>query len=239
MSADIIIYAIVAAVLVGILRNTLGTRHGDERQRPNPLTPAADRQVDARAPSAPPTPVSGEPESSSTLRTRHSVSDEAVERELYRIADLDRSFDPSTFVRSAGDAFVMVVEAFARGDRRTLKDLLTPRVYDAFDQALSGREDRGESVETEIHAVKTAEIIGASVEERTAFVTVRFTAEETCVVRDSEGEILSGNPDRITEMTDVWVFSRDLRSRDPVWYVHETREDVKEEHKTPLPDTGA
>ena len=38
MSADILLYALVAAGLVFWLRNILGTRHGDERQRSNPFS---------------------------------------------------------------------------------------------------------------------------------------------------------------------------------------------------------
>ena len=34
--ADLFIYIIIAVVLVIWLRNTLGTRHGDEKTRPNP-----------------------------------------------------------------------------------------------------------------------------------------------------------------------------------------------------------
>ena len=37
MAPDLIVYALVAAGLVLWLRNVLGSRHGDERERPNPF----------------------------------------------------------------------------------------------------------------------------------------------------------------------------------------------------------
>ena len=40
MPADLIVYAVVAAGLIFWLRSILGTRHGEEHERPNPfLTP--------------------------------------------------------------------------------------------------------------------------------------------------------------------------------------------------------
>src|SRR5690606_39836599 len=70
-----------------------------------------------------------------------------------------------------------------------------------------------------------------------AYITIRFIADETCVVRDKDGVILSGDPDRITEMNDIWTFVRDIKDRDPRWLVQETRDgDVIEESSTPLPE---
>ena len=120
-----------------------------------------------------------------------------------------------------------VVEAFAEGDRETLKDLLSSAVYNAFEHAIADRESRGETQKTEIHAIRKAEVMDARVKDKTALVTVRFRADETSVTKDSLGQIISGHPDKITEMRDIWVFARPLRSRDPRWLVQETRSDVE------------
>jgi len=50
--------------------------------------------------------------------------------------------------------------------------------------------------------------------------------------------ITSGHPDKMTEMTDVWTFGRDTRSKDPTWMLYETADDVPEDHKTPIPNAG-
>ncbi len=42
----------------------------------------------------------------------------------------------------------MIVLAFAAGDRRTLKDLLSKDVFDGFVAAISEREGRGETMES-------------------------------------------------------------------------------------------
>ncbi|HRC27077.1 MAG TPA: hypothetical protein PKX87_06575, partial [Alphaproteobacteria bacterium] len=57
ISIDLILYAAIAVGLVFWLRSVLGTRHGDERQRPNPFAPPSDSSP-SRAESASPGGVS-------------------------------------------------------------------------------------------------------------------------------------------------------------------------------------
>jgi predicted lipid-binding transport protein (Tim44 family) len=70
------------------------------------------------------------------------------------------------------------------------------------------------------------------------YLAVRFTADETCVIRDKEGTITSGDPERITEMRDVWVFGREIGSDEQMWLVYVTREGGEEEGQSPMPDAS-
>lgn len=243
MSADIVIYAAVAVGLVFWLRNILGTRHGDERQRPNPFTrppedanakspvhpaqlneaglPAAALAVPALNPLALPT----------TLRA--SIKDPAAETGVMDIIKNDRGFDLAHFVGGAQDAFVMIVEAFSNGDRDVLRELLSPDLYRAFDDALLARETAGETMQTEIHAVRRTEILEAGMRGRMAVLTLRFVADETAIIKNRDGLIVSGNPDRVSETIDVWTFGRDLKSKDPTWFLLATREE--ETGAAPIP----
>lgn len=238
MQADLILYALVAAGLVFWLRSVLGTRHGEERERPNPFatSEANAQQPESRMPED--DIVAGLELAKPALPRNVSIADEGVEQKLVDLLRHDGGFDAGRFAQGAQDAFVMIVEAFAAGDRETLKDLLEPSVYNSFDGAIAQREAAGENISTEIHAIRKVEIMDARVDSRAMYVTVRFIADETCVVRNREGSVLSGDPERITEMNDIWTFSRPLRTRDPRWFLHETRDgDVSEQHKTPVPDS--
>ncbi len=88
----------------------------------------------------------------------------------------------------------MIVTAFAQGDRRTLKDLLSPEVYDGFDAAIREREQRGETVETRFVGIDKAEITGAELRGRTSrSVTVRFISQIVSVTRDKAGAVVDGS----------------------------------------------
>ncbi|MGB1077128.1 MAG: Tim44/TimA family putative adaptor protein [Bdellovibrionales bacterium] len=233
--ADLLLYIIIACALVLWLRNTLGTRTGNERQRPNPFD-NKDTIEGAELHS-----ILGEVKNSVEAHTQDLpknmlFANSMAESGLREIIKQDRTFDPKTFVENAKDAFVMVVEGFADGDRDILKALLSDGVYEGFDEALKAREKAGETVETEIHAIKKAEIVETTIDGKMAYVAFQFTAEETTVIKDKKGKILSGDPDRITDMCDIWVFGRDMKAKDPTWKVFETRDGEPEDHKTPIPD---
>lgn len=243
MPADILIYALVAAGLVFWLRSVLGTRHGDERQRPNPFTSHNEAAMKAGAghkPSVGALPAGGGSfEEMSQGLERHMGIQGATARDgLMEIAREDRNFSLPQFMQSAQEAFVMVVEAFADGDRETLRMLLSEPLYNAFDKALSARESENKVVSVEIHAVRRAEILDARVQKRMAYITVRFVSDETNIMRDTDGNVVAGNPDRVSETVDIWTFGRDLRSRSPAWLLYETRdEDARDsDHKT-VPDS--
>lgn len=236
LPADLLIYALVAAGLVFWLRNILGTRNGSERERPNPFTsrpedskPAGEPPVATSAPAGAAAGLSGNVVADMPLERNMSVARDA-EAGLAEIARADRTFQTTAFLRSAQDAFVMIVEAFAGGDRDTLKMLLAEPVFKAFLGVINQREATGQKASVEIHAIRKAEIVAARLEHRDAFVTVRFIADETNVLRDSADQVLHGNPDRVTETVDVWTFVRDTKSREPGWLLIETNDEDAAQH---------
>ncbi len=249
VSADIIIYGLVAAGLVLWLRSILGTKHGEERERPNPFTsaPPSSQDVKNRAeqpPAAQKIPEEENPEDETvspvtSLNRNDGIAVPEAEIGLSEIARADRRFELPAFLQGAKDAFAMIVEAYARGDRETLSSFLAPDVFSSFDSAIAERDSRGETMTADIHAVRRAEIIRASLSGRHAYITVRFTADETTIVQDRDGNILQGNPDKITEMVDVWTFGRDTRSQNPTWLVCETRDDLAEDSREALPEAGS
>jgi predicted lipid-binding transport protein (Tim44 family) len=48
-------------------------------------------------------------------------------------------------------------------------------------------------------------------------VTVRFQSKLVSVTRDKDGKVIDGNAERVTDITDVWTFARDISARDPNW----------------------
>ena len=138
-------------------------------------------------------------------------------RGLDQIAAADSSFDAQHFVSGAKSAYEMIVLAFANGDRRALKDLLSSEVYEGFEAAIKEREQRGEKVETRFASIDKAEIVNADVRDRAAQITIRFVSQMISVTRDKAGAVVDGNAEKLTDVTDVWTFARDITSRDPNW----------------------
>jgi predicted lipid-binding transport protein (Tim44 family) len=111
----------------------------------------------------------------------------------------------------------MIVTAYAEGDRRTLKNILSRDVYDGFEAAIREREGKGETSESRFVSIDKSDATEAELRGHTAQITIRFVSQLVSVTRDREGAVIEGNPDKVTDVTDVWTFARDLSSRDPNW----------------------
>jgi predicted lipid-binding transport protein (Tim44 family) len=136
---------------------------------------------------------------------------------LDAIVAQDSSFDPRHFLSGARSAYEMIVLAFANGDRRALKDLLSSEVYESFETVIRDREKHEQKTETRFVSIDKAELVGAEVRDRAAQLTVRFVSQMVSVTRDKAGTIVDGNADKVADITDVWTFARDITSRDPNW----------------------
>ena len=57
-----------------------------------------------------------------------------------------------------------------------------------------------------------------------AQVTVRFLSELISATRNTASEVVTGDPKRVKEVTDIWTFARDLSSRNPNWRLVATQQ---------------
>ncbi len=138
---------------------------------------------------------------------------------LDAIVASDSGFDAQHFITGARAAYEMVVTAFAAGDRRQLRGLLSREVYDGFDAHIGERESRGETLETKFISIDSSTITAAEFRNRTAQITVRFVSKLVSATRDRSAAVIDGSAEKVTDVTDVWTFARDVSSRDPNWKV--------------------
>jgi len=218
---DIILIALVAIFLVLQLRRVLGRRHGEERQRPDPIAQPDSASRDDKVVDLP----RREPADSNLPRGVDVVSKGGpAEAGLAQIKIADSSFEPRSFVQGARQAFEMIVSAYAQGDTKSLRPLLSDEVYERFAAAIRQRQDNKETLETGLVGFEKSEIVGAEMRGREARVTVKFVSEQINVTRDAEGLIVDGNPNEVTRVTDMWTFARDTNSSNPNWLLVATEE---------------
>jgi predicted lipid-binding transport protein (Tim44 family) len=147
-----------------------------------------------------------------------SLPAESSAREpLREIAAADPAFDAGTFLSGAKVAYETIVGAYAHGDRETLRNLLSPEVYDSFNSVIAERESRGETAEFSFVGLASADISDAHLEGQTAHITVRFVSDLVTAVRDRTGNVVEGDLKAVRRVTDVWTFARDVRSPNPNW----------------------
>jgi hypothetical protein len=138
-----IFFMIAAVVIFFQLRNVLGRRTGNERPPFDPYTASRTRKDEAaeqdNVVSLPRRKGEPLPEAYADVDAVAAPGTD-LNRGLRAIKDADPSFEPRTFAEGAKMAYEMIVMAYADGDRRTLKNLLSRDVYDGFVAAIAERE---------------------------------------------------------------------------------------------------
>jgi predicted lipid-binding transport protein (Tim44 family) len=219
-----IIFLALAVFIFLRLRSVLGQRTGRERPPYDPYSAreAARTSTNDNVVTLPPRPGDAAPAPAADAEPADrwkgvAEPGSAAALGLDAVVAQDPSFDAKHFLTGARQAYEMIVTAYAQGDRRTLKNLLSKDVYEGFEAAIKDRESRGEKAETRFVSIDKADITGAEVKGKSAQVTVRFVSQLVSVTRDKDGNVIDGSPDKVTDVTDVWTFARDLSSRDPNW----------------------
>ena len=222
-----LIFLGLAVFVIWRLRSVLGQKTGHEQP---PVDPFARRDTPAR-----PGPANQEGDNvvrlpGSNADRSATVAAPALDRwkgiaepnsqiaaGLDEIARAEPQFDAREFLDGAKGAYEMIVTAFAQGDRRILKDLLSKEVFEGFERAIVDRESRGEKVETTFVSIDRAEVAGVEVRGTNAQIVVRFLSKLITATRDAAGAVVDGSPEAVVDVTDVWTFARTLGSRDPNW----------------------
>ncbi len=217
---SLIIFAALAVFVVWKLRSVLGVRvdrdappQGRFEPRSAPLGPAP---LPGAAPSETVAVARGEERWKDVVGTNAAAGPG-----LDAIAAVDPRFDGPAFIEGARRAYEMIVTAFSRGDRDTLRPLLSKEVFDSFANEIARREAAGETFETAIVSLDGASVDAARTEPRLSEITVRFAARLINVRRDKSGEVIEGG--HTTPVEELWTFARDPRASEPNWKLTATR----------------
>ncbi|HYC98913.1 TIM44-related membrane protein TimA [Brevundimonas sp.] len=204
VQVQIVIFAVVAAIVLFLLYNVLGKKVGrqpeeDARAQPPTLTP---------------------PSTADAATARPTLLDAATLSSIAGLKARDPNFDPVRFLEGARQAHETIVRAYAAGDRETLKPLLTPRVMESFEAGIAAREARGETEEAEFLHPARADLELATAEENRALAKVRFLAELRNRVKSADASAAEQIEER--RVAEVWTFERTLGASDPNWLLART-----------------
>ena len=213
MTVEIVLLAMVA-LFVGLrLYAVLGQRTGQEQQPVTRAEPGL--KPEATVPVSDP-PVVVEPAS--------VTFDKGSAAALRSLIAADPGFDTNQFLEGAQSAYRMILEAFWRGDRQVLAELVGDEVRAAFESAIAERDEAGHKLDNRLIAIEHAVIEGARLNGRTAEIDVRFDAAIAAVTRDAAGEVVGGTMTDAVGSNDIWTFRRTLGTGDPNWLLVDTDE---------------
>lgn len=220
---DILVYAVIAALLLGRLWAVLGTRNDDEPQRFNPFSaPTKPKNPPKASCSDDPSGCGGKSNVVSRLQPP-PLPPLSLAGGLERVKTLVPAFDEKLFLREARDIFSSIVGAYASGNLTLVADMLSPELLGQFQEAVEARKAAGQTAQTHIARVKETETTSARVENNQAYLTIRFVSEQENLLRDAAGTIIGGTEGKHEEVTDIWTFVHAPLKPGTKWVVVETR----------------
>ena len=179
---DIIIFAAIAGFIIYRLRSVLGKRTGYQKD-------SIDKNIQPK-------------QNAQNKNNIPSLLENQIKLEkVYKKVD---DFDHKQFLEGAKKAFEIIITAFNKGDKATLKNLVSKDVYKAFENAIN---DGSNNPNSQFYSLVIDGIDDAKIENGKIIIGVNFISEQ----------ILSDNEEDIVKNKDTWVFEKPENSNGPAW----------------------
>lgn len=210
---QLLVLAAIAIFLILRLKNVLGTREGFEKP-PLPVQPAKSSGPAFEV-------IEGGPDLDITDHFADGTAQATALAEMKRI---EPSFNVTDFLAGGRGAYEMIVMGYEHGDLDDIKDFLAEDIYESFVDGIAAREDQGLTIEANFIGVREMSLENVTLDPDTkeAEMTLKFVAELTQAVRNSDGEIIEGSVTDAKKQKDTWVFARVMGSDDPNWFLVST-----------------
>jgi predicted lipid-binding transport protein (Tim44 family) len=206
---SLLVLAGIAIFLILRLRSVLGTREGYEKPPMSRPAPSQDRRRDFEV-------IEGGPDRDII---DHVEDGSESAKALAAMKMAEPGFTVSDFLQGARGAYEMILMAFENGDVDELRPFLADDVMEGFESVIRQREEQGLTIEASFIGMRELVLDSASYDRDSGMgeITVRFVGELTSVVKNSDGEIIEGDPNEIKRQRDLWTFAREMGADDPNW----------------------
>ena len=188
---DIILLAMFAGFIILRLRNILGRRTGHQGKSGSKYSPKGMEIL-------------------KDIENNEAIKSGNINEEVKK-----------QFLIGAEIAYEQIITSFAKGDKKSLKNLLEKNLFIRFSEVIDNRKSKQIKSETTFIGMKSAKILEFKKIENIYRVTVNFVSEIITCIKDKDNQIIEGNPDTIKTVHDVWKFSKNMWSQDPTWYLVE------------------
>tara|TARA_B100000029_G_scaffold450013_1_gene473693 strand:+ start:2063 stop:2686 length:624 start_codon:yes stop_codon:yes gene_type:complete len=127
------------------------------------------------------------------------------------------------FLKGAEIAYETILTSFSKGDKESLKSLLTEKMQANFSSAIEDRKSKKIKSELTFVGIKSSAIQKFEKTAEALFFTVKFVSEIISVKKNQDNKIVEGDPNKIQTVIDHWKFTRKISSVNPNWYLAEIK----------------
>ena len=191
---DIILLAMIAGFIILRLRNVLGRKTGHQDKVYSEFSKKKFEQFK--------NPAEAEAKKSST--------------------EFDLN-EKKQFLKGAEIAYETILTSFSKGDKESLKSLLTEKMQASFSSAIEDRKSKKIKSELTFVGIKSSAIQKFEKTAEALFFTVKFVSEIISAKKNQDNKIVEGDPNKIKTVIDHWKFTKKISSVNPNWYLAEIK----------------
>lgn len=185
---DIIIFAVIAGFIIYRLRSVLGKRTGFQKNH-NQHTPKYKE------------------EEKETKTEIPSLLENQIKLEnVYKKVP---GFDHKQFLEGAKKAFEIIITSFNNGDKKTLKNLVSNKVFLAFEKAI---DENKNNPSAQFYSLVIDGVEDAKVEKGIISISINFISEQ----------MISEDESKIVKNKDTWTFEKPTNTSSPIWVLTQT-----------------
>ena len=184
---DILIFAGIAVFLIYRLRNVLGRRSGFQKKD---LVNNTIKNVE-------------------NVEQKNIPQLKENESKLSKVYEHEEGFDHKNFLEGAKFAFEAIITAYNKGDKKTLKNLLTKDVFLSFEQMIDSGKNNSN---LQFYSLVIDGVESVDIENNAINITLKITSEQ----------FTDNDENTIIKKQDVWTFQKQINSKSSIWFLSAT-----------------
>ena len=127
------------------------------------------------------------------------------------------------FLNGARKVFELILSAFNQGDLTPVRELMSKKVFDAFNAVIENRRSENITSEVDFICFDKSEIKEIKQLKHTIKVVVEFVSEQVSLLKNKNGEVIEGDENFVQKITDMWTFERSLNAKNNIWTLVSTK----------------
>nr|XP_061791236.1 mitochondrial import inner membrane translocase subunit TIM44-like isoform X1 [Nerophis lumbriciformis] len=135
---------------------------------------------------------------------------------LTEILKADPTFDKDSFLKQCEhDIIPNILEAMIRGELEVLKDWCYEATYSQLAHPIQQAKAMGFQFHSKILDIDSIDLAMGKMMDQGPVLIITFQAQLVMVIRNTKGEVVEGDPDKVLKMMYVWALCRDQEELNP------------------------
>lgn len=134
---------------------------------------------------------------------------------IQKIQKHDKKFVIESFIDKVKNAFEKILKGFVSGDQVVLSAFMTPAFLKRYEPQLTALKKKKISTKLEFFRLISAQIHRVHATDTEVNIQVHFVSEQTQVRVNEKGKVIEGDINFIDQISELWTFTRLLKSRGP------------------------